>query len=308
MKSLDAQGTAALIPYAALVDALRVAAVGVSRGEISCPQRQVIPMAAGGALLSMIAMGSDLAAHKLVTFVPTNPSRQLPTIQGQVSVWDARTGAHLLTLDGATVTGRRTAALSMLGVSALLPFRPRTFRIIGTGAQALHHVEAIAQLYPEARISVSGRTPVAGDKFCDTHAALFVKLSPARLVGDDEIDVVISCTNSQDPVYEAPARRGCLVIAIGSFTPTAAEIGAATVRASRIYVDTLDSARQEAGDLIRAGVEWQQVQPLAQRLQGADAPDGPVLFKTVGLAAWDLAAARVAVASLGACANTSVNS
>jgi len=133
-------------------------------------------------------------------------------------------------------------------------------------------------------------------------------LSPARLMGDNAVDVVITCTTSQEPVYEAPARRGCLVIAIGSFTPAAAEIAAATVRASRIYVDNLDSARQEAGDLIRAGVEWQQVQPLAQRLQGADAPDGPVLFKTVGLAAWDLAAARVAVATLRARANTSLKS
>jgi 1-piperideine-2-carboxylate/1-pyrroline-2-carboxylate reductase [NAD(P)H] len=109
-------------------------------------------------------------------------------------------------------------------------------------------------------------------------------------------------------VYEAPARRGCLVIAVGSFTPAAAEIGAATVRASRIYVDTLDGARQEAGDLIRAGVEWHDVQPLSQRLRGGDAPDGPVFFKTVGLAAWDLAAARVAVASNGSCADTSVQS
>jgi 1-piperideine-2-carboxylate/1-pyrroline-2-carboxylate reductase [NAD(P)H] len=303
MKTLDAQGTAALMPYAALVDALRVAAVGFSKGEIICPQRQVISMPAGGALLSMIAIASDLAAHKLVTFVPSNPTRHLPTIQGQVSVWDARSGTHLLTLDGATVTGRRTAALSMLGVVALLPFRPRTFRVLGTGTQALYHVEAIAQLYPEARVRVSGRTPAAGDKFCTTHAALSTKLSSSHPVDDDDIDVVISCTSSQDPVYEAPARRGCLVIAIGSFTPAAAEIGAATVRASHIYVDNLESAHQEAGDLIRAGVEWAQVQPLAQRLQGADAPDGPVLFKTVGLAAWDLAAARVAVATLGARAN-----
>ena len=308
MKTLDAQGTAALMPYAALVDALRVAAVGVSQGEISCPQRQVIPMSAGGALLSMIAMGSDLAAHKLVTFVPTNPSRQLPTIQGQVSVWDARTGAHLLTLDGATVTGRRTAALSMLGVSALLPFRPKTFRVIGTGTQALYHVEAIAQLYPQARMSVSGRTPGAGETFCAKHAALSPTLSQAGPIGDEVVDVVITCTSSQNPVYEAPARRGCLVIAIGSFTPAAAEIGAATVRASRIYVDNLDCARQEAGDLIRAGVQWQQVQSLAQRLQGAEAPDGPAFFKTVGLAAWDLAAARVAVETLAARANNSPKS
>jgi ornithine cyclodeaminase/alanine dehydrogenase-like protein (mu-crystallin family) len=121
-------------------------------------------------------------------------------------------------------------------------------------------------------------------------------LSPARSAADDdEIDVVISCTTSQEPVYELPAQRGRLIIATGSFTPAAAEIGAATVRGSRIYVDDLDAARVEAGDLIRADIDWQAVQPLAQRLRGGAAPDGAVLFKTVGHAAWDLAAARVAV-------------
>ena len=303
MKTLDARGTAALMPYSALVDALRAAALGLSQREINCPQRQVIPLTAGGALLSMIAVASDLAVHKLVTFVPSNPSRRLPTIQGQVSVWDGSTGAHILTLDGATVTGRRTAALSMLGVVTLLTHRPKLVRIIGTGTQARHHVEAIAQLFPETRIIVAGRALAAAEKFCAELAHLSASLSPARAANvEDEVDVVISCTTSQEPVYDGAARSGRLVIAVGSFTPAAAEIAAATVRASRVYVDDLDAARHEAGDLIRAGVDWAQVQPLAQALRAADAADaadGAVIFKTVGHAAWDLAAARVAVASLG---------
>jgi len=297
MKMLDARDTAAHTPYAALVDALRVAAVGVSTAEISCPPRQVIALAAGAAVLSMIAVAEDLAVHKLVTFVPRNRGRQLPTIQGQVSAWDPRTGAHLMTLDGGTVTGRRTAALSMLGVETLLPRRPKVFRIFGTGIQALHHVEAIAQLYPEARITISGRTSAAAEAFCAAHAGLSARLETHR-AGEDQTDVVISCTTSPEPVYDSPARPGCLVIAVGSFTPAAAEIGAATVRASRLYVDDLDAARQEAGDLIRASIEWQDVQPLSQRLRSGEVPDGPVLFKTVGHAAWDLAAARVAVGDL----------
>ncbi len=300
MKTLDAQGSAALMPYHALVDALRAAAVGVSGGDIHCPQRQVLPLAAGGALLSMIAKGSDLAVHKLVTFVPTNRSRSIPTIQSQVSVWTVDDGCHVLTLDGATVTGRRTAALSMLGVSQLRTGRPKSFHIFGTGTQALHHIEAIAQLYPEAEIAVSGRSRRAAEEFCARCAGVSALLSASHLRDRKEPDVVITCTTSQDPVYEAPARGDCLVIATGSFTPAAAEIGAATVRASRVYVDTLEGAREEAGDLIRAGVDWRCVQSLSQRFSDETAPDGALLFKTVGLAAWDLAAARVAVTNLRA--------
>ena len=223
----------------------------------------------------------------------------LPAIQGQVSVWDASTGSHRLTLDGAAVTGRRTAALSMLGVVTLRARPPKAVHIFGTGTQARYHVEAIAELFPGARIAVSGRSLAAAEKFCAAHAHLSALLQPAGSASvDGATDLVIACTTSREPVYEEPARPDRLVVAVGAFTPAAAEIGAATVRASRIYVDDLDSARHEAGDLIRAGVDWAQVRPLAQRLRGGDAPDGAVLFKTVGHAAWDLAAARVAVANL----------
>lgn len=301
MQTLDALSTSALMPYPSLVDALRIAAVQLARREINCPQRQVTPLNAGGVLLSMVATAADIAVHKLVTFVPGNVSRSLPAIQGRVSIWDATTGSHKLTLDGATVTGRRTAALSMLGVTTLCTRAPRQVHIFGTGAQARHHVEALAQLFPEARINVTGRTRAAAEKFCAAHVALSKSLSPADSVTVDRaVDLVIACTTSQSPVYSAPARDDCLVIAVGAFTPTAAEVGADTVRASRIYVDDLESARHEAGDLIQAGVDWAQVQPLSQRLCGGEAPAGAVFFKTVGHAAWDLAAARIAVANLHA--------
>jgi 1-piperideine-2-carboxylate/1-pyrroline-2-carboxylate reductase [NAD(P)H] len=301
MKTLAAQATSALLPYSTLVDALRKAAIGLAEQKIDCPQRQVIPLSAGGVLLSMVAVASDLAVHKLVTFVPDNATRLLPSIQGQVSVWDASTGTHIVTLDGATVTGRRTAALSMLGVVTLLPHRPKFVQIIGTGTQARHHAEAIAQLFPQARIVISGRSFAAAEKFCAEQAQLSMQLSPVRpLAVAEEVDVLISCTTSHEPVYDEPARSGRLVIAVGVFTPAAAEIAAATVRASRIYVDDLDSARHEAGDVIRAEVDWAQVRPLSQCLRGGEVPEGAVLFKTVGHAAWDLAAARVAVARLGA--------
>jgi 1-piperideine-2-carboxylate/1-pyrroline-2-carboxylate reductase [NAD(P)H] len=189
----------------------------------------------------------------------------------------------------------------MLGIRALLPHRPRSVWLTGTGTQARHHVEALTALFPEARISVAGRTPGASEKFCAGHAHLGAALTPHPVaVFADEIDVFIACTTSQEPVYSEPARAERLLIAVGSFSPTAAEIDAATVRGSRLYVDDPVGARHEAGDLIRAGVDWATVVPLAQVLVQPRPPPGPTLLKTVGNAAWDLAAARVAVTSYGA--------
>ena len=296
---LGAQDTASLLPYPQLVAALRAAALEVALGQIVCPQRQVMPMGDGGALLSMAAVADDIAVHKLVTVVPQNPQRGLPTIQGQVTALNSASGELLLMLDGATVTGRRTAAVSMLGIVALLPRPPASVRIYGTGTQAFHHLEAIVALFPEARVQVTGRTTASSGKFCAAHAQACASLTPVAATSTmPAADVIITCTTSQEPVYSEAAQSRRLVVAVGAYTPGAAEVAAATVRGSALYVDDLVNARHEAGDLIRAGVDWQQVRPLSlalDALEGRSAPAGAVLFKTVGSAAWDLAAARVAL-------------
>jgi len=294
---LDAADTAQLLPYAPLVAALRAAALEASDGKINCPQRQVLPMGEGGAVLSMLAVAADLSAHKLVTVVPGNAQRGLPTIQGQVSVLSSVSGELLLALDGATLTGRRTAALSMLGVATLLGREPHCVCLYGTGTQSLHHLQAIAALYPAARVQVVGRTLAAAARFCAAHGRLVASLTPVpALPVDAAVDLVITCTTSAEPVYSAAATAGRLLVAVGAYTPQAAEMAVATVRGSALYVDDLVNARVEAGDLLRAGVDWPQVRAIAAAI-GAGVPVGPVLFKTVGCAAWDLAAARVAVAT-----------
>lgn len=306
---LSAADTAALIPFPALVDALRLAVAQAAQGIIACPARQVVPLA-GGVILSMVATAPDIAVHKLITVVPGNSARGLPTISGQVSVLDAATGAIVLTLDGATVTGRRTAALSMLGIATLLGRAPRHVLLVGTGTQALNHAQALSVVYPHAAISIGGRTGASAERFIAEHLhasgagpanqGRATRRPAAADIGAmaDDIDVVITGTTSKQPVYVHPARAGRLIIAVGAFKPDAAEIAPATVLGSRIYVDDPEGARHEAGDLLQAGADWLQVQGIAQALSAAPMADSePVLFKTVGCAAWDLAAARVALSS-----------
>lgn len=307
MSTPSAADTAALLPYGELVAALRAAALDLAAGRVTCPQRQVLQMGEGNALLSMVAVGSDLAVHKLVTVMPRNREHGLPTVQGQVSVARATTGEMMLALEGATVTGRRTAALSMLGVATFAAVAPRRARVYGTGTQAFHHVQALAALYPAARVDIVGRTLAAAQAFCAAHAGVNARLAPipASEVGADT-DLVITCTTSSQPVYKSAASAERLVIAVGAYTADSAEIDATTVHGSTLFVDDMTNARHEAGDLIRAQVDWSQVHGIADAVDrdggasrnehGYGAPARAVLFKTVGSAAWDLAAARVAVA------------
>lgn len=291
----DAAGTAALLDYPALLAALRHTVVEYAAGEIICPERLVVPLQAGGVMLSMPSSARDLAIHKLVNVCPGNAARGLPTIHGQVIACDAVTGEMRFVLDGPTVTGRRTAAVTALGIQTLNAGAPRDILLIGTGKQAANHAEALAAIFPDAKLHVRGTSAAQAAAFCAAHRAHAPQLAP--LDGDgipDSIDVVVTLTTSRTPVYREAAREGRLVVGVGAFTPDAAEIDAATVRGSRLVVDDPAGARHEAGDLILAQVDWRDVASLADVLRGAFERRGPLLFKSVGCAAWDLAACRAA--------------
>jgi 1-piperideine-2-carboxylate/1-pyrroline-2-carboxylate reductase [NAD(P)H] len=244
-------------------------------------------------LLSMPAVAEDIATHKLITVLTTNAAKGLPTIQGHLSVIEPLTGQTRMILDGPTVTGRRTAVLSILAMNSLQHAKSKQLLIIGTGTQAQHHVEAIAALCPDVAVSVRGSSGLSTERFCRRNSALSGNLSPET--GSNVFDVVITCTSSRNPVYCEPASTNRLIIATGAFQQDTAEISAPTVRCSALYVDDIEGAQREAGDLIGASVSWADVNTLADAILHGTPATEPVLFKSVGCAAWDLAAARVAV-------------
>ena len=295
----NAAQTAQLLPFPQLVQALQQAVVDYARGNILSPERQALPFQAGGLMLSMPATGVDIAIHKLVNVVPSNRASGLPTIHGIVSVYDGQTGRGLCVLDGPTVTARRTAAVSLLGIKVFLKSAPRRVALIGAGKQSSGHAEAIAALYPHANVTVVTRSAEKGRQFVDAHRQLGLKLETSETVPTDA-DVVITLTTSKTPIYEEPAKDGRLVIGVGAFQPDAAEISAPTIHGSELFVDDLHGAHAEAGDFIQANVDWANVNTLADALLTNIAFKQPIVFKTVGCAAWDLAAARCALQSLQA--------
>ncbi|MGH8354436.1 MAG: bifunctional Delta(1)-pyrroline-2-carboxylate/Delta(1)-piperideine-2-carboxylate reductase [Pseudomonas sp.] len=298
MKTFDEAETSRLLPMPELVETLSKTIREYAAGKISCPERLVVPLKEGGVMLSMPASADDIAIHKLVNVNPRNSKEGLPTIHGQVLACDALSGMLLFSVDGPTLTGRRTAAVSMLGISRLLAQAPRSILLIGTGKQASNHVEAIAQVFPHAQVRVRGHAAGSTQAFVARHQAAVPNLSVDDGTAHTDTDVVITLTTSKTPVYREPARPGCLVIGVGAFTPEAAEIDALTIAGSTLYVDDPLGARHEAGDLIQAGIDWDRVKPLASALDSQPDFSQPILFKTVGCGAWDLAACRVINAKL----------
>jgi len=296
---LSRERTAAVLDFKELVDAIAVAAIEYATGWIHNPERMVVPLGTGGMMLSMPATAHDIAIHKLVNVQPANKIRQLPTLHGTVTVCDTATGKLICLLDGPEVTGRRTAAVSMLAIRTLLQQIPHEILLIGTGAQARYHVQALNALYPQSKIWVRGRSKAASTAFCDRYQSLHDKLTPAAHSIPSDVNVVVTVTTSMQVVYNEVALHDRLVIGVGAFTPEMAELGKTTLAGSDIFVDDPAGARHEAGDLIQAGVDWSQVRSLADALRRGQIDETRSrVFKSVGTGAWDLAAARVALEAI----------
>lgn len=300
MQILNRDQTIQALPYSRLVPAVAQAARELAAGTIIAPERQVVTIDPASVLLSMPAIGAGISATKLITVHANNAAHRLPAIQGEVIVFETATGRRLLMLDGPTVTARRTAAMTLAGIETLARKKPGSVLIIGTGTQAAAHADALVEYLGVARFRIAGTTQANADAFAaalmQRHGGLTVQPLVAGTLGQEvpDADVIIALTTSRVPVIPAAIPPDTLAIGVGAFKPDMAEFPPELLHARQIVVDDLGGAKHEAGDLIQAKVDWSAVVQLGDILSGkVPRPAAPV-FKTVGQAAWDLAAARVA--------------
>jgi len=294
---LDATATAAALPHAALADALADMLVRRRAGQTLSPERLVVPLT-GGVLLAMPASDGEYAVTKLVTVHADNPRRGLPSLLGEVLLMRADTGERLLMLDGPTVTARRTATLSALAARRLGAVRGAEMLVVGAGVQARAHLEAFAELLAVTRVWILGRDPARAEALRAHATGLGL---PAEVVRDPaaalaRCQIVVTATTALAPVMPDAVRDDAFVAAVGAYRPEMCELPATLVRRASVVVDDRAGARHEAGDLIQAGMAIESVAQLEDLEPGALAPGAgrPVVFKSVGQALWDLAAARLA--------------
>lgn len=309
MRTFDFATTHQLLPYPELADELRAVLRDKRAGITIAPQRLALPIGDGGVLFVMPAADQDIAITKLVTAHPRNAERGLPSIHGEVIVMNARTGERLMLLDGQAVTARRTAALSLLAAQTLASEEAKrgALLIIGAGAQGKAHLEALGRWLPANDVFIFSRTFANAEALAHHGRMMGINAEAIGTVSDmlPTCGIIVTATTSRQPVLEDRVRDDALVIAVGAYSAEMTELPAGLVRRARIFADTLEGARAEAGDLIQANVDWSRVTPLeavvaeAAPTISADAtPPSPVVFKSVGHALWDLAAARLAARNM----------
>lgn len=297
MIDIGARRTEQLLPYADLVDEILLVIARNRDGAVQWVARNGITLASGTSVWSMIAADEEVAVNKTVTINPLNAVLGRTTVGGQVAVFDTTSGAPLMVLDGPTLTARRTAAVSSLAVRSLRG-DARSALIIGSGVSAKAHVECLVELNAIRRIYLHGRNSGTVNRLAQFARGLGVECTVVEAISEVSpgVDVIVTATSSASPVLIDAPVSGQLIVAVGAYRPTMAELSADIVRtASAVVVDDLDAARREAGDLIQAAVDWTTVQVLEAVLDQPQRTHGAAhrIFKSVGHSLWDLAAARV---------------
>ncbi|MCO4862759.1 delta(1)-pyrroline-2-carboxylate reductase family protein [Cupriavidus sp. WGlv3] len=310
--ALDAAATAARLPYPELAQAIADMLAELRDGTAMAPPRIALPVGdaqqGAGTLLVMPARNRELVMTKNITVHPGNPQRGLPSILGEVVVADAHTGARIAMLDGPTVTGRRTAAVSLLAAQRFAARPDGELLIVGAGVQALTHLEAFVAGLGVRRLWLHSRTRDKAEALAAHARTLGVEAQVAESVAAvlPRVSMVVTVTSSRSPVL--PDLDSGLwhdhhfIAAVGAFRPDMCELPPALCHAAadhgRLLADTLFGIEDEAGDLLQAGIDWAAVQPFERAILQADAiracTGSPLVFKSVGYALWDLAACVLA--------------
>ena len=314
MRVISAGALARIFTFPGLIDALRQA----FRSPIAVPVRHHHTIGrrddpAATLLLMPAWTGSDDARRylgvKIVTVFPGNAACSLPSIFGTYLLMDGATGAPLAVIDGQVLTLWRTAAASALAASYLAREDASRLVMVGAGALAPYLIRAHSSVRPIAEVEIWNRNADKADQLAMTLGgnSFQVRATTDLEAAVSNADIVSCATLSSDPLVRgAWLKPGAHLDLVGAFTAKMRETDDDAIRRSRIYVDTRAGALKEAGDI---------VQPLAsgiiadtdiagdlfdlcrERAAGRQSAEEITLFKSVGTALEDLAAAVLAYES-----------
>src|SRR6266542_2920105 len=273
-----------------LIPAMEKALTDFSAGNVIQPVRSIIKVDPPGGFLGLMpALTPDGLGLKAVTFYPSNTERGIPTHMATIFLVDPQTGTPLAIMDGRLITEMRTAAVSAAATKLLAPPDGKILAILGSGVQARSHVDALRLVRNFEEIRVWSPTR--------EHAERFAKEIGAKAVSAEEAvrgaDVVVTVTNSKTPALKgAWLKPGCHVNAVGACRPEWRELDNDAM-ANVVFVDSREGAMKEAGDIILPGAKIYA--ELGEALAGkvpARASE-TTIFKSLGMAVEDIAAAML---------------
>ena len=297
-----------LLPMTDCIAVMEEALSALARGKMEQPLRMVIrPANASGVMAMMPAYKSGADAVfglKAICVFPENSAKGKDAHQGGVLLFSGETGEPLALMNASAITAIRTAAVSAAATRLLARADARNLAIVGAGIQARSHLTAMACVRAITSARITSRTLAHAQAFVNemqsTCAFPLEAVDSVRAAVTDA-DIIVTATTSNEPVLRREwIATGSHINAVGTYSAAAREIDTATMIAASLFVDRRESALNEAGDYILAANEGaigpdhiraEIGEVLIGAAYGRSTRDEITLFKSLGLAIEDLAAA-----------------
>jgi thiomorpholine-carboxylate dehydrogenase len=289
---LDDSAVRRLLRLEELLPAMRRALTDLSAGRVVQPLRMAMEMpAAGGVYLLKPALTPDALATKLITLIPGNADKGLPTLLATIVLMDPATGETLAVMDGTWITALRTAAVSAVAADALAPEGAKVVAMLGSGVLARTHATALRAVRPVTEVRIWSRNP-ANVAACAKDVDGVACASAEEAVHG--ADMVCTVTHATEPVLKgAWLKAGAFVAAVGAPRPAWRELDDEAMR-NLVVADSQESAQKEAGDVMLSGARiYAELGEVLAGTKPAPAPGRTVIFKSLGQAVEDAAAARL---------------
>jgi ornithine cyclodeaminase/alanine dehydrogenase-like protein (mu-crystallin family) len=272
-----------------LITAMEKALIDFSAGKVTQPVRSIITVDPPGGFFGMMPALSDGLGLKIVTFYPSNRERGIPTHMATIFLVDPETGTPLAVMDGRLITEMRTAAVSAAATKLFASPDAKVLAILGSGVQARSHVEALRLVRQFEEVRVWSPTSKHAERFAEEIGAK--SMSPESAVRGS--DVIVTATSSQTPVLRGSwLKHGSHVNAVGACRPDWRELDDEAMT-NVVFVDSRDGAVQESGDVILSGAQiYAEIGEALAELIPSRASE-TTIFKSLGMAVEDIAAAML---------------
>jgi ornithine cyclodeaminase/alanine dehydrogenase-like protein (mu-crystallin family) len=289
-RTLSETDVANVLKYEQLIPAMEKALSAFSAGRVIQPVRNMLTIEEGKRFLGIMpAVSEDGMGAKLVCFFPKNAGTKVPTHLAMIMLFEPATGQPLAFLDGRLITEMRTAAVSAAVTKYLAPENSEVLALLGSGVQAQAHLQALRHVCQFKEVRVWSRTPERARRFATLHGAKAMDLEPAVRGAD----VIVTATNALEPFLKGEwLKPGAHVNAVGSPRPTWRELDDAAMH-STLIVDSREAVLKESGDVILSKAPI--FAEAGELFAGSKRPDrsATTVFKSVGIAVEDIAAARL---------------
>lgn len=307
IRFLSGEDVRKCLPMAEAIELMKRALAQLSLGQVRLPPRTHLDLSGqrGVALfMPSYSPAAERVGIKIITLCGDNPSRGLPRIQALMCLLDSLTGTPLAIMDGTSLTAIRTGAASGAATDLLARPDAATAAIFGAGVQGRTQLAAVCAVRPIRRVWIFDASREAAERFAaEMGPALGVEVQPAATAAEAvrTADVICTATTAKTPVFrDGDLCPGVHINAVGSYQPAVQELPAETVVRALLVVDHRSSALEETGDLIipmaqglfqSDHIHAELGEIVAGRRTGRTSPETVTVFKSVGVAIQDLAAA-----------------